>query len=87
MEDRVGREGAVGCGGRGNLRENREDPAPTVGVCGDFIALRIATQMSPMAATMRIPCPPRMPPIYGTLWFLQRRGTPRRYGLRIIASA
>ncbi len=37
MEDRVGREGAVGCGGRGNLRENREDPAPTVGVA---VALR-----------------------------------------------
>ena len=25
---------------------------------------------------------PRMPPTYGTLWFLQRRGTPRRYVLR-----
>ncbi len=26
--------------GRGNLRENREDPAPTVGVVGDIIALQ-----------------------------------------------
>ena len=24
-------------GGRGNLRENREDPAPTVGICGEDI--------------------------------------------------
>ena len=24
----------VGDGGRGNLRENREDPAPTVGIAG-----------------------------------------------------
>ena len=23
--------------GRGNLRENREDPAPTVGICGEDI--------------------------------------------------
>ena len=41
MEDRVGREGAVGCGGRGNLRENREDPAPTVGIGGDSIAIQM----------------------------------------------
>ena len=38
MVDREGRVGAMGCGvwgGRGNLRENREDPAPTVGVGGE----------------------------------------------------
>ena len=32
-------------GGRGNLRENREDPAPTVGICGDGMACRTAIQM------------------------------------------
>ena len=60
--------------GRGNLRENREDPAPTVG-----IAIQIAPKCRRLhARTM----PPRMPPTYGTLWFLKRRGTPRRYALR-----
>ena len=34
--------------GRGNLRENREDPAPTVGVCRDGIAI----QMPAIAAAM-----------------------------------
>ena len=56
--------------GRGNLRENREDPAPTVG-----IAIQIAPKCRRLhARTM----PPRMPPTYGTLWFLQRRGMPHR---------
>ena len=27
--------------GRGNLRENRKDPAPTVGICGDIIAIQM----------------------------------------------
>ena len=56
--------------GRGNLRENREDPAPTVG-----IAIQIAPKCRRLHART-------MPPTYGTLWFLQRRGTPRRYALR-----
>ena len=60
MVDRVGREGAVGCGGRGNLRENREDPAPTVGV-----ACRIAPKYRPFlprrhAHTMHPACRPPM---------------------------
>ena len=58
--------------GRGNLRENREDPAPTVGICWDGIAI----QMPTIAAAIRIPCHPRRPR------FLSRRGTPRRYVLR-----
>ena len=41
-------------GGRGNLRENREDPAPTVGIAG--IPLR--SKCRPIAATMRKPCAP-----------------------------
>ena len=31
------REGRTLAGGRGNLRENREDPAPTVGIDGGDI--------------------------------------------------
>ena len=37
-----------GSGGRGNLRENREDPAPTVGNCGDIIAICIAPKQRPL---------------------------------------
>ena len=132
--------------GRGNLRENREDPAPTVGRSEDAIAIqmsshrrrhahtvhpachppmgtynlyhdaarRIATNASPPHMRMRAPPPPYAPttriahinvrphglcsdeacrgaprrdppswlPPMGTLRFFQRRGTPRRYGLR-----
>ena len=39
-------------GGWGNLRENREDPAPTVGNCGDIIAGRIASQRASIAALL-----------------------------------
>ena len=55
-----GRGDSIGCayiwwiGGRGNLRENREDPAPTVGIAG--IPLR--SKCRPIAATMRKPCAP-----------------------------
>ena len=59
----------MGWGGRGNLRENREDPAPTVGV-----ACRIAPKYRPFlphrhAHTMHPACRPPM----GDLRFLQRR--------------
>ena len=84
MVDREGRVGAMGCGvwgGRGNLRENREDPedpAPTVG-----IAVALRAKYRPFlprrhAHTMHHACRPPM----GTYVFLQRRGTPRRYDLR-----
>ena len=45
-------------------------------------ALRSASR--PKAASMRVPCHHACPM---NPWFLQRCGTPRRYGLRIIASA
>ena len=47
-----------------------EDPAPTVG-----IAIQIAPKCRRLHART-------MPPTYGNLWFLSRRGTPRRYVLR-----
>ena len=66
--------------GRGNLRENREDPAPTVGICGDIIAIQMLSHCRRHAHTMHPACCPPM----GTLRFLQQRGTPHRYGLREI---
>ena len=76
MVDREGRVGAMGCGvwgGRGNLRENREDPAPTVG-----IAVALRAKYRPFlprrhAHTMHHACRPPM----GTYVFLQRRGMGR----------
>ena len=41
----------VGGSGRGNLRENREDPAPTVGIAG----MPLRSKCRPAAASMRIP--------------------------------
>ena len=69
-------------GGRGNLRENREDPAPTVGRLRGFHCASNRAQRPPIDATMRVPCHPTCLPPMEPLWFLQRRGTPRRYGLR-----
>ena len=43
--------------GRGNLRENREDPAPTVG-----IAIRIAPKGRPLPPHHARTGPPHMPP-------------------------
>ena len=63
-----------GWDGRGNLRENREDPAPTVGRLRGF---HCASHCDPNVAHGRRHArtmPPRAPPTYGTLWFLQRRG-------------
>ena len=54
----LGRMRGGGRDGRGNLRENREDPAPTVGICGEGIALSIAPKGRLHARTM----PPRIPP-------------------------
>ena len=76
MVDREGRVGAMGCGvwgGRGNLRENREDPAPTVGV-----ACRIASKYRPFLPRRHahIMHPACLPPM-GTLRFLSRRGMGR----------
>ena len=122
-----------GANGRGNLRENREDPAPTVGRLRGF---HCASHCDPNVAHGRRHArtmPPRAPPTYGDPMVftttrhliatrratslqtpfphmrmrapappyartmppasphepvvLKRRGTPRRYGLRIIASA
>ena len=64
--------------GRGNLRENRKDPAPTVGICGDIIAIQMLSHCRRYAHTVHPACPSPKE----TLWFLQQRGTPRRYGLR-----
>ena len=59
--------------GRGNLRENREDPAPTVGICGDIIAIQMLSHYRRHARTVHPACrPPREP-----LRFLQRRGMGR----------
>jgi len=69
-----------GANGRGNLRENREDPAPTVGHCDPHRAQRASIA----AAFTRVPCHSASP--HGPV-VLKRRGTLRRYGLRIIASA
>ena len=66
--------------GRGNLRENRKDPAPTVGICGDIIAIQMLSHCRRYAHTVHPACPSPKE----TLWFLQQRGTPRRYGLREI---
>ena len=50
--------------GGGIFAKTAKTPPLQSGVCGDFIALRIATQMSPMAAAMRVPChPARLPPM------------------------
>ena len=58
--------GGDGMGG-GIFAKTAKTPPLQSGVCGDFIALRFATQMSPIAAAMRVPCPPRTPPPMGTL--------------------
>ena len=65
--------------GRGNLRENREDPAPTVGRLRGWHCDPHRAQRPPMAAAMRVPCHPARRPPMETLWFLQRRGTLRRH--------
>ena len=69
--------------GRGNLRENREDPVPTVGVAGMALRVVLRAKYRPFlprrhAHTMHPACRTLM----GDLRFSQRRGTPRRYGLR-----
>ena len=66
--------------GRGNLRENREDPAPTVG-----IAIRIAPKgrpLPPPCAYHATPHPPMSPWFYNDAAPKSRRGTPRRYKRR-----
>ena len=65
--------------GRGNLRENREDPAPTVGRLRGWHCDPHRAQGPPIAAAMRVPCHPARRPPMETLWFSQRRSTPRRY--------
>ena len=64
--------------GRGNLRENREDPAPTVGRSEDAIAIQMLSHYRRHARTVHPACrPPREP-----LRFLQRRGMGRE-GTRV----
>ena len=68
-ESPQGMEASIGCAagdgmGGGIFAKTAKTPPLQSGVCGDFIALRIATQMSPMAAAMRVPChPARLPPM------------------------
>ena len=62
-----GREASIGCAagdgmGGGIFSKTAKTPPLQSGVCGDFNALRIATQMSPIGAAMRVPCPHRIPP-------------------------
>ena len=57
----------VYCDGRGNLRENREDPAPTVGRLRGFHCDPHRAQRPPIAAAMRVPCHPACPPM--SPWF------------------
>ena len=54
-----------GWDGRGNLRENREDPAPTVGRLRGWHCDPHRAQRTPIGAAMRVPCPHRTPPTYG----------------------
>ena len=70
--------GVYGGGGRGNLRENREDPAPTVGV-----ACRIASKYRPFLPRRHahIMHPACLPPM-GTLRFLSRHVGKGGYSLR-----
>ena len=56
-----------GANGRGNLRENREDPAPTVGRLRGFHCDPHRAQRPPIAAAMRVPCHPACPPM--SPWF------------------
>jgi len=71
-----------GWDGRGNLRGNHEDPAPTVGRLRGWHCDPHCAQRPPIAAAMRVPCHPTRRPPMETLWSLQRHGTPRRYVLR-----
>ena len=76
-----GMEASIGCAagdgmGGGIFAKTAKTPPLQSGVCGDFIALRIAPKGRPLAppyAHHAAPHPPMSP------WFLQRRGTPRRY--------
>ena len=61
--------------GRGNLRENREDPAPTVGRLRGWRCDPNAGHCRLYAHFLR-PTYPHEPVV------LKRRGTPRRYALR-----
>ena len=69
------------CGGQvggGIFAKTAKTPPLQSGVCGDFIAVRIAPKGRPLPPP---PCayhahPACLPP--ETLWFLQRRGAPRR---------
>ena len=72
----------VGDNGRGNLRENREDPAPTVGIGEDIIAIQMPARRS---VSMRIPSHPGNPSVVITT----RRGwagTRRFVGGRALAA-
>ena len=46
--------------GRGNLRENREDPAPTVGRSEDAIAIQMSSHRRRHAHTVHPACHPPM---------------------------
>ena len=61
--------------GRGNLRENREDPAPTVGICGDIIAIQMLSHCPRHAHTVHPACPHLRRPYV----FLQRHAASPRF--------
>ena len=62
--------------GRGNLRENREDPAPTVGRSEDAIAIQMLSHCRRHAHTVHPACPHLRRP-YGFY-----NGAPHHCGLR-----
>gem|GEM_PF-5633391 len=66
--------------GRGNLRSAKMICTPTVGIGGDAIAVQMSSHCRHHAHTVHPAClPPKE-----ILRFLERRGVPRRYGLREI---
>ena len=65
--------------GRGNLRIAKTPPLQSA-----LAGMPLRSKCRPIAATMRILCTPHALPPKEILRFLERRGTPRRYGLREI---
>ena len=70
--DRVRAYGGSQVGGEIFAKTAKTPPLQS-GVCGDIIAVRVPPIASPPCAYHAV---------YGDVRFLQRRGTPRRYGLR-----
>ena len=72
----------MAAGRRAGESSRCEDPAPTVGRLRGFHCDPHRAQRPPIGPSIRVPCHPTCLPPMEPLWFLQRRGTPRRYVLR-----